>query len=76
MMENECFMITIYIYIYISEHRQNAHNDGNRAQPLTRLFETLFFAIKKCTGFTTDVIQRSTKCAANQLRAVADAFRP
>ena len=40
---------------YISEHKQNAHNDGNRAQPLKRLFETLFLAIKKCTGFTTDV---------------------
>ena len=49
--------IYIYIYIYyISEHKQNAHNDGNRGQPLKRLFETLFLAIKKCTGFTTNVI--------------------
>ena len=50
---------------YISEHKQNAHNDGNRAQPLKRLFETLFLAIKKCTGFTTDVIQWNTKCAVS-----------
>ena len=42
----------IYIYTYISEHKQNAHNDGNRAQPLKQLFETLFLAIKKRTGFT------------------------
>ena len=50
--------IYIYIYIctYISEHTQNAHNDGNRVQPLKRLLETLFLAIKKCTGFNTDVI--------------------
>ena len=40
-----------YIYIYISEYKQNAHNNGNRAQPLKRLLETLFLAIKKCTGF-------------------------
>ena len=33
----------------ISEHKQNAHNDVNRAQSLKRLFETLFLAIKKCT---------------------------
>ena len=39
----------------MSGHKQNAHNDSNRAQTLKRLFETLFFAIKKCTGFTTDV---------------------
>ena len=42
--------------MYASEHRQNARNDGNRDQPLKRLFETLFIAIKKCTGFVTDVI--------------------
>ena len=29
--------------------------DGNRAQPLKQLFETLFLAIKKCAGFTTDL---------------------
>ena len=47
----------IYItYIYISENTQNAHNDGKRAQPLKLLLETLFLVIKKCTGFTTDVI--------------------
>ena len=51
------YILNIYIYIYhISEHKQNAHNDRNRAQPLKRLFETLFLATKKCTGFTTDVI--------------------
>ena len=27
--------------MYASEHRQNARNDGNRDQPLKRLFETL-----------------------------------
>ena len=46
----------MYMYIYISEHKQNAHNDGNRAQALKRLLETLFQAIKKCTGFITGVI--------------------
>ena len=46
----------MYSIIYISEHKQNSHNDGNRAQPLKRLLETLFLAIKKCIGFTTDVI--------------------
>ena len=40
----------------MSEHKQNAHNDANRAQPLKRLLETLFLVIKKCTGFITDVI--------------------
>ena len=25
---------SLYIYLYISEHNQNAQNDGNRAQPL------------------------------------------
>ena len=53
------YILYIYIYIhiiYISEHKQNAHNDRNRAQHLKRLFETLFFAIKKRTGFSTDVI--------------------
>ena len=33
----------------ISEHKQNVHNDGNRAQPLKRLLETLFLDRKKCT---------------------------
>ena len=46
----------MYSIIYISEHKQNSHSDGNRAQPLKRLLETLFLAIKKCIGFTTDVI--------------------
>ena len=55
------FLITMYyiylsIYLSISEHRQNAHNDGNRAQPLKGLLQTLFLAIRKCTGFTTNVI--------------------
>ena len=51
--------------MYISEHKQNAHNDRNRAQPLKRLLKTLFLAIKECTGFTTDVIWMNTKvCSA------------
>ena len=28
----------IYIYVYLSEHKQNVHNDGNRAQPLKMAF--------------------------------------
>ena len=40
----------------MSEHKHNAHNDGNRAKSLKQLLETLFLDIKKCTGFTTDVI--------------------
>ena len=57
----------IYTYIYmcvcvcVSEHKQNAYNDGNRAQPLKWLLKTLFLAIKKCTGFTIDVIWVNTK---------------
>ena len=30
--------IYIYIYVYLSEHKQNAYNDGNRAQPLKMVF--------------------------------------
>ena len=30
--------IYIYIYVYLSEHKQNAYNDGNRAQPLKMAF--------------------------------------
>ena len=41
--------------MYISEHKQNARNNRNRAQPLKRLFETLFLAIKKCTGFIINI---------------------
>ena len=48
--------VNIYMRLYISEHKQNADNDGNRAQPLKRLLETLFLAIKKGIGFTTDVM--------------------
>ena len=44
------------LFLDISEHNQNAHNNGNRAQPLKRLLKTLFLARMKCTGFTTDVI--------------------
>ena len=59
------YCIYIYIYphthIFISKHKQNAHNDGNRAQPLKWLLKTLFVAINKCTGFTTDVIWVRTK---------------
>ena len=49
--------IYIYICMYISEHKKNAHNDENRALAL----ETLLFAIKMCTGFTTYVIWVNTK---------------
>ena len=45
---------------YISEHRQNAHNDGNRAQPLKRLFETLFLAIKKYIGLLLMFLKSNT----------------
>ena len=49
----------IGIYIYISEHKKNAHNDGNEA--LSLILETLLLAIEMCTGFTTDVIRVNTK---------------
>ena len=47
----------------MSEHKQNAHDDGSRAQSLKRLSKTLVLAIamKKCTGFTTDIIWLNTK---------------
>ena len=63
------YNIYMYIYIYISEHKQNAHNDGNRAQPLKRILKTLFLAIKKCTGFTTNFIWVNTKvCSVTRER--------
>ena len=46
---------------YVKEHKQNANNDWNRAQSLKRLLKTMFLAIKKCTGCTTDVIWVNTK---------------
>ena len=51
----------IYLYVYVWEHKQNAHNDGKGAQPLKRFSKTLFLAIKKYTGFTTDAIWMNTK---------------
>ena len=33
----------------ISVHKQNANHDGNRAQALKGILETLFRTIKKCT---------------------------
>ena len=47
----EDFCISIYLSIqrdkdYISEHKQNAHNDGNIAQPLKRLLETRVSSLK------------------------------
>ena len=42
--------IVLKLMLYIAKCKQNAHNDGNRAQPLKRLLETLFLAIKMCTG--------------------------
>ena len=61
--------IYIHLYIYISEHKQNAHNDGNKAQPLKWLLKTLFLTIKKCTSFTTDVIWVNTRvcCVTSDL---------
>ena len=47
--------IVLKLMLYIAKCKQNAHNDGNRAQPLKRLLETLFLTIKKCIGFTTDM---------------------
>ena len=61
----------------MSKHNHNAQNDGSRAQPL--ILETPFFAIKMCTGFTTDGICINTMRAvslANHVRAVANAFCP
>ena len=49
----------IGIYIYISEHKKNAHNDGNEA--LSLILETLLLAIEMCTGFTTYVNWVNTK---------------
>ena len=46
----------MYIYVYILEHKHTAQNKGNRVRSLKRLLETLFLAMKKCTGFTTNVI--------------------
>ena len=46
---------------------------------IKQLLETLFLAIKMCTGFTTDGICMNIMCAvslANHLRAVADEFHP
>ena len=42
------------MYIYISEHKQNAHNNVNRAQPLKQLLETLFLTI--ISVFTTSSV--------------------
>ena len=50
-----------------------------QSSAIKQLLETLFLAIKMCTGFPTDLIWINTVCAvslANHLRAVADAFRP
>ena len=49
-------MSVVYMTLTLKKNKQNAHNDGNRAQPLKQLLETLFLAIKKCTSFTTDFI--------------------
>ena len=50
-----------------------------QSSAIKQLLETLFLAIKMCTGFIADGICMNTMCAmslANHLRAVADAFRP
>ena len=64
---------------YILEHNGNAQNDGNKAQCIKQLLETLFLTIKMCIGFTIDGICMNTMCAVSltsHLRAVADVFRP
>ena len=65
-----CFFYFFCLWIILStlviKHigtQAKCNNDGNRTQPLKRLFETLFLAMKKCTGFTTDVyVVLYTKC--------------
>ena len=50
-----------------------------QSSTIKQLLQTLFLAIKICTGFITDGMSMNTLCAvspANHLRAVADAFRP
>ena len=50
-----------------------------QSSAIKQLLETLFLAIKMCTGFTTDGMCMNTMCAvslANHFRTVADAFRP
>ena len=54
-----CVYIYIYIYIY------------NRVQPLKRFLETLFLAIKKCTGFTTDASQ-PTQSSSRRVSSLKD----
>ena len=52
----EDFCISIYLSKekdYISEHKQNAHNDGNIAQPLKRLLETRVSSLKDSSVLLT-----------------------
>ena len=52
---------------------------GKQSSAIKQLSETLFLAIKMCTGFTIDGICMNTVCAVslvNHLGAVADAFSP
>ena len=63
-------MYYIYIYLYISQHKHNAHIDGNRAQPLKRLLETLFLATKKSTGFTTE--NQPTQSSSRRVSSLKD----
>ena len=65
------------MYIGTQSKCTNALNNGNKAQPLKQLLQTLLLDIAMCTDFPTDVTWMSTMCAvslANHLRAAADAF--
>ena len=62
----------------ILKHNQNAQNDG-KSSAFKQLLETLFFAIKICTGFATDSICMNAMCSvslASHLKAVAGRFHP
>ena len=71
------YIYIIYVYIYISEHKQNAQNTKRwkQSSAIKQLLETVLLAIKMCTDFITDVIWMNTVSLANDLKAVAGAFR-
>ena len=69
----------MYIYNAQNDAQSKCKKRWNQSSAINQLLETLFLAIKMCTGFTADGICMNTMCAvslANHLRAVADAFRP
>ena len=49
------------MYVYVSEHSQNAQNDGKQSSAIKQLLETLLVAINMYTSFNTDVIWRNTR---------------